>query len=97
MENTPKDKITQEKLEQYFVVTKTALKIAQENIIAGKDDYAKEICDMVENYVSDAEHFEEKNDFVNAFAALNYAHGWIDAGVRLDIFDVHDDKLFTVK
>ena len=41
--------------------------------------------------------FEENKDFVNAFAALNYAHGWLDSGVRLDIFEVKDDKLFTVK
>ena len=40
---------------------------------------------------------KEKDDFVNAFGALNYAHGWIDSGVRLGIFNVYDDKLFTVK
>jgi len=27
---------------------------------------------------------------------LNYAHGWIDSGVRLKVFDVDDDRLFTV-
>jgi len=51
---------------------------------------------MVSNYVSDAHHFEDKEDLVNAFAALNYAHGWIDSGVRLKVFDVDDDRLFTV-
>ena len=40
---------------------------------------------------------KEKADLVNAFAALNYAHGWLDAGVRLDIFETDDNKLFTVK
>lgn len=92
-----KDKITLEKLEKYFGVTNAALKEVKKNIIPGKEDYAKEIIDMVENYLSDARHFFEKKDFVNAFAALNYAHGWIDSGVRLDVFDVKDDKLFTVK
>lgn len=91
------DKITKEKLEKYFDVTKRALIEIKKNIIKGKEDYAKEIIDMVENYFSDAKHFKEKEDFVNAFAALNYTHGWIDSGVRLDIFDVHDDKLFTIK
>jgi hypothetical protein len=91
------DKITKEKLEKYFKLTSTALKIAKKNIIKNKTDYAKEIIDMVENYLSDAKHFEKNKDFVNAFAALNYAHGWLDSGVRLDIFDVKDDKLFTVK
>ncbi|VVB82272.1 Uncharacterised protein [uncultured archaeon] len=91
------DKITSEKLEKYFKLTSTALKEVKKNIIKGKEKYAKEIMDMVENYLSDAKHFEKNNDFVNAFAALNYAHGWLDSGVRLDIFDVKDDKLFTIK
>jgi hypothetical protein len=91
------DKITKEKLEKYFKLTSVALKEAKKNIILGKENYAKEIIEMVENYLSDAKHFQKKEDFVNAFAALNYAHGWIDSGVRLDIFDVSDNRLFTVK
>ncbi len=91
------DRITKEKIDKYFKLTSTALKEVKKNVIKGKEKYAKEIIDMVENYLSDAEHFEKNLDFVNAFAALNYAHGWIDSGVRLDIFDVNDDKLFTVK
>ena len=91
------DKITKEKLEKYFNLTSTALKIAKKNIIKGKEKEAKEIIDMVENYLSDARHFEKNKDFVNAYGALNYAHGWLDSGVRLDVFDVDDDKLFTVK
>jgi len=89
--------ITKEKLEKYFKLTSTALKEVKKKIIEGKENYAREIIEMVENYLSDAKHFEEKSDFVNAFAALNYAHGWLDSGVRLDIFDVKDDKLFTIK
>ena len=91
------DKISKEKLNKYFEVTETALSKVKENIIKGKENYAKEIIDMVENYISDAKHFEKQENYVNAFAALNYAHGWLDAGVRLGIFDVKDDKLFTVK
>lgn len=91
------DKITKEKIDKYFSVTKTALEQVRKNIIKGKEKYAKEIIEMAENYISDAEHFESKGDFVNSFAALNYAHGWIDSGVRLDVFDVKDNKLFTIK
>ena len=91
------NEITEQKLKKYFLVTESALKEVKKNIIKGKEKYAKEIIEMVENYVSDAHHFYKKEDFVNAFAALNYAHGWLDSGVRLDIFNVHDDKLFTVK
>ena len=91
------NKITSEKLKKYFSITETALKVAKKSIIKGKENYAKEIFEMVENYLSDAKHFEKNGDYVNAFAALNYAHGWLDSGVRLDILNVKDDKLFTVK
>lgn len=91
------DIITTEKLKKYFKITSTALEEIKKNIIKGKEEYAKEIIDMVENYLSDAKHFESKGDFVNSFAALNYAHGWIDSGVRLDVFNVKDNKLFTIK
>lgn len=91
------DKITKQKLEKYFKLTSKALKKVKKNIIKGKDNYAKEIIDMVENYLSDAKHFEKNEDYVNAFAALNYAHGWLDSGVRLDVFDVYNNKLFTIK
>lgn len=91
------DKITKQKIKKYYFLTDKALKIAKKSIILGKEKEAKEIIDMVSNYLSDAKHFESKKDFVNAFAAINYAHGWIDSGVRLDVFDVDDDKLFTIK
>ena len=91
------DRITKQKLDKYSKLTSSALKQVKKNIINGKENYAQEIIGMVSNYLSDAEYFEKNKDFVNAFAALNYAHGWLDAGVRLDIFDVADDKLFTIK
>jgi hypothetical protein len=91
------DVITKEKIKKYKDLTKKALEIAKKSIIKRKENYAKEITEMVSNYLSDAEYFEKKKDFVNAFAALNYAHGWLDAGVRLDVFNVKDNKLFTVK
>ena len=89
--------ITKEKIKKYKEITKRALKKAKKSIIKGKENYAKEIIEMVSNYLFDAEYFEKNKNFINAFAALNYAHGWIDSGVRLDVFNVKDDKLFTVK
>jgi hypothetical protein len=91
------DVVTEGKLKKYFSVTEEAFKIVKDSVVEGKNLEAKEIFDMVENYVSDAKHFRDKGDYVLAFAALNYAHGWIDAGVRLDVFRVTDDRLFTVK
>jgi hypothetical protein len=91
------DKITGEKLGKYSNLTSKALEQIKKNIIKGKEKQANEIIEMASNYLSDAQHFESKGDFVNAFAALNYAHGWIDSGVRLEIFNVHDNRLFTVR
>lgn len=91
------DKITKQRLKKYFSLTSKALKIAEKSGIKGKEKEFFEIIKMVKNYLSDAKYFESKGDFVNAFAALNYAHGWLDAGARLDIFDVDDNKLFTIK
>lgn len=91
------NKITKQKLEKYFNITSKALEKVKKKIIKGKEKQAKEIINMVSNYLSDARYFEKKGDFVNSFAALNYAHGWLDSGVRLRIFDVDDDKLFTIR
>ena len=64
------NKITQEKIDKYFNLTETALEEVKKNIISGKEGQAKEIIDMVKNYVSDAKHFKEQEDFVNCFGAL---------------------------
>jgi hypothetical protein len=91
--------ITAERLQKYFAVTSRALKkvkLAKEGTIAWKPA-AEDFLDMARRYFADAQHFEKEGDIVTAFAALNYAHGWLDAGARLGLFDVdHDDTLFTV-
>lgn len=92
-----KNLITSEKLEKYFNLTTKALEEIKKKIIKKKKKEAKEIIEMASNYLSDAHFFEREKDFVNAFASLNYAHGWIDSGVRLGIFDVYDSKLFTIR
>ena len=91
------NQITKEKLNRYFSVTERAFAMAKEsgdrlNMPKEREDFL----DMISRYISDAHHFEEKGDIVNAFAALNYAHGWLDSGARLGLFDVHDNELFTV-
>jgi len=88
--------ITKEKLDKYKKITEKALNIAKESIAKGKEKQAKEIVIMVDCYLADAKHFEQQSHYVNAFACLNYAHGWLDAGARLKIFNVKDNKLFTV-
>ncbi len=91
--------VTPEKLKKYFDVTGRALKkvkIAKPSTIDWEAK-ARDFLDMAQRYYEDARHFEKKGDVVTAFAALNYAHGWLDAGARLGLFDVgHDSELFTI-
>jgi hypothetical protein len=88
--------ITGEKLKKYFKITKEALDMAKDKFDEKRLEQAEDFFDMASRYYSDANHFESKGDFVNAFAAVNYAHGWLDAGARIGLFKVHDSRLFTV-
>ncbi len=91
-----KDKITKEKLEKYFDVTKRALEKAETTIEnLDIENARKDFLDMIQRYIKDAAHFKEKGEIVNSFAALNYAHGWLDAGARIGLWDVHDPELFA--
>jgi uncharacterized protein len=94
--NMKQDKITVEKIEKYRKITEKAFDIAKNSISKGKEKEAKEILTMAEAYLSDSKHFEAKNDLVNAFGAIYYAHGWLDCGARLKVFDVSDSSLFTI-
>ena len=91
------DRVTNELLGRYFGVARNALEEAKnspENVEIN-DSTRKHFIDTVEAYLKDAKHFEEKGDLINAFAALNYAHGWLDAGAKLGIFDVNNSELFA--
>ncbi len=94
------EKITIEKLNKYFKITGLAIKKAGESdnkaVIDEKERVRNDFLDMIKRYYSDAKYFFERGDFVNAFAALNYAHGWLDAGARIKLFNVKDSRLFTV-
>ncbi|MDR3206045.1 MAG: DUF357 domain-containing protein [Candidatus Methanoplasma sp.] len=91
--------ITPAKIDRYLDITKRALdKIV---ISAPERSYNRRLADdflnMAASYYSDAVHFREEGDFVTAFAAVNYAHGWLDCGARIGLFDVGgDDVLFTL-
>ena len=90
------DKITPERVDKYRKISEKAIKIAKKSIAPGKEKEASEIIKMVECYLSDSKHFEKQGHLVNAFAAINYAHGWIDCGARLKVFLVTDSTLFTI-
>ena len=87
------------KLKKYFELTGRALKKVKLNkhAVINPETAANDFLDMAQRYYDDAKHFKKKGDKLTAFAALNYAHGWLDAGARLKLFDVGgDSELFTV-
>lgn len=95
MQNT----VTEEKIDRYLDITRRALEKLK--IAAPDRSYGKKLADdflnMATSYYEDARHFREKGELVTAFAAVNYAHGWIDCGARIGLFDVGgDDVLFTL-
>jgi len=91
------DKITEEKIKKYFKITKEALEMVKEKgFDLSRKKEADDFYDMASRYYSDALHFYKGKDYVNAFAAVNYAHGWLDAGARIKLFKVNDSRLFTV-
>ncbi len=92
-----KNEVTEERLSTYFRLTEEAYKKAAESKDKINLDNARDkILDMVKRYIDDAYHFKKKGDIVTAFSALSYAHGLLDAGALLGVFDVHDSNLFIV-
>ncbi|MDO8642579.1 MAG: DUF357 domain-containing protein [Candidatus Woesearchaeota archaeon] len=89
------NQITNERLEKYVRITGEALAKAKAAPQLKKAE-AADVLDMAQRYYDDALHFKQKGEIVNAFACLNYAHGWLDAGARLGLFKVNDSRLFTV-
>ena len=93
------DIVTKEKLEHYLDLTRRArakaTPIHEQN--TPESEQLIVIMRMADDYASDAKHFMDTGDYVRAFGAINYAHAWIDAGVKLRLLDGHgDDNLFTL-
>jgi hypothetical protein len=93
------DRITPEKIAKYLETTRKA--IAKVTVVAPPRSFAARMAEnflgMAKRYYADAQHSHAAGDDVQAFAQVNYAHGWLDAGARLGIFDVgQDDVLFTL-
>ena len=90
--------VTKEKVEKYLNLTAEAL-IKATSITTNSVDEKKlqSMLRMCDDYQNDARHFMENGDLVRAFGAINYAHAWIDAAVRIGLMDGHnDDRLFTL-
>ena len=96
---TARGEISQEHLTEYLSVTEKAIKKLK--IAVPERSYmrqlAEDFLEMAESYASDARRFAKEGDRVNAFACINYSHGWLDCGARMGLFDVGgDDQLFTL-
>ena len=82
-------------LEKYLRLTGEALERVRpappaKSFLAGASE---DFLAMARAYLSDARHFQEKGDPERALAAASYAHGWLDAGVRLGLLDGGDDDV----
>ena len=91
--------ITRERLDKYVALTTTAL--AKLKVAAPERSFNRRLAEdflmMARSYMDDAKEFARKGEMVNAFACVNYAHGWLDSGARIGLFDVGcDDRLFTL-
>ncbi|HTT14708.1 MAG TPA: DUF357 domain-containing protein [Thermoplasmata archaeon] len=86
-------------LDKYLRLTREALErvsvpLPERSFLRGASD---DVLAMARAYLRDAEHFAESGDAERALAAVSYAHGWIDAGVRLGLLDGgDDDQRFTL-
>ena len=91
--------LSDEKIAKYLDTTQRALDKLQVTppTPSHLKDVADDFLEMATSYHNDAKHFASAGDHVNAFACVNYAHGWLDAGARLGLWDVgRDDALFTL-
>ena len=91
--------LTDAKIAKYLDTTQRALDKIK--VAPPEPSHLRTIADdfltMANAYFNDAKHFASTGDYVNAFACVNYAHGWLDAGARLGLWDVgRDDVLFTL-
>lgn len=92
------DTITTERIEGYLSLTAEARARATPATNNPEDETRlRTMLGMCDDYVADARHFMETGDLVSAFGAINYAHAWLDASVRIGLMDGHgDDRLFTL-
>jgi hypothetical protein len=91
--------ISEERMRKYLETTGRAIdkvKIAPP-CRSHLNKLAEDFLAMAMSYYSDAKAFATDGNYVLAYGAVNYAHGWLDAGARMGLFDVdEDDQLFTL-
>lgn len=86
-----------EKTDRYQRLLREALDDAKKvpNMDPMLDNIADEFYGMASSYYADGSHFLKSGDRVNALVCFSYGHAWLDAGVRLGIFQVTKKDLFA--
>ncbi len=99
MDEADTRRILDEKVKRYIGIESEALETISISVPENSMlmEFAQNALQMIRSYFSDAKHFYETGDVINAFAALNYSYGWIDSLVRLGVLDGKgNDRLFTL-
>lgn len=90
--------ILEEKVNRYETLLRKALSAF--DIVPSDNTHLKRVADdystMANSYYDDGIYFIQEGDLVNALACFSYGHAWLDAGVKLGVFKVSDESLFTI-
>ena len=92
-------KITDEKMAKYLDITTRARKKARiaSPVRSFDRKLAIRFMETSKALFKTAVDYRRDDDFVRAFAAVNYSHAWLDGAARIGLFDVEeDDVLFTL-
>lgn len=84
--------VSRERVQRYLSLAEDALEEVDGSFDGGRGE---DLHGLASSYVADARHWVDEDELVLAYGALNFAHGLLDAGVRVGVFDVHDPELFT--
>ena len=90
--------VLDEKVKRYENLLSRALlafEVAQQDMTHLRK-VADDFSTMAQAYYDDGKFFLEQGDKVNALACFSYGHAWLDAGVKLGVFKVSDENLFTI-
>ncbi len=79
----------EEKVTRYREMFGTALETT--SLAAGQEpefrEKGEEFLNMARSYFNDGVHFHKEGDLVNALVCFSYGHAWLDAGLRLGVFE----------
>ena len=80
----------EEKVTRYREMFGTALEAT--SLAPGQEpefrETGEEFLNMARSYFYDGIHFHQEGDLVNALVCFSYGHAWLDAGLRLGVFEM---------